>query len=85
MSTQIFITSISATDPMGDRSERTFATATYPEPETVEEQFRKMMGSNRVDDVFAQSSCSEGFDIEFVMLNEKCYCFATTTAIDVVS
>ena len=84
MSTQIFITSISATDPMGDRSERTFATTAYPEPETIEEQFRQMMGSSRVDDVFAHSF-GEGFDVQFTMWGERGYCFATTTAVDIVS
>lgn len=84
MSTQIFITSMSATDPMGDRSERTFATTTYPEPETIEEQFRQMMGSSRVDDVFAHSF-GEGFDVQFTMWGERGYCFVTTTEVKVVN
>ena len=84
MSTQVFITSMSATDPMGGHNERTFATTMYPEPETVEEQFRQMMGSSRVDDVFAHSF-GEGFDVQFTMCGERGYCFVTTTEVEVVS
>lgn len=84
MSTQVFITSISATDPMGDRSERTFATTAYPETNVIEAQFTEMMGADRVDDVFARSF-GEGFDVQFTMWGERGYCFVTTTAIDIVS
>lgn len=84
MSTQIFITAISATDPMGDRSTRTFATATYPDTDVVEAQFTEMMGADRVDDVFARSF-GEGFDVQYYMFGERGYCFVTTTAIDIVA